>query len=121
MSNPEPLTRVITAFEQWRQNKSGRQKPIPAPLRKQAVLLLDEYSSSKITSALKISGSQLKQWTESLQLVNNTHQFVDLPLPSSAQPASLNVQLHFRHGGHLTLGGDISVSLLTAMIQEMKS
>ncbi|MCG6200562.1 hypothetical protein [Psychromonas antarctica] len=119
MSNPEQLSSVITAFEQWRHHKNGRQTP--ALLRQQAVALLDNYSSSRITSALRISGTQLKQWTESLQVVNKPAPFVHLPLSSSVQHKSLNLELHFRHGEQLTLCGDISLSLITAMIQEMKS
>ena len=118
MSNPEQLSSVIAAFEQWRHNKNGRQTP--TPLRQQAVTLLDNYSSSKITSALRISGTQLKQWAGSLQVVNKHDPFVHLPLSSSTQHKSLNLQLHFRHGEQLTLSGDISLSLITAMIQEMK-
>lgn len=120
MSNPEQLSSVIAAFEQWRHNKNGRQTATPEPLRQQAVALLDNYSSSKITSALRISGTQLKQWTESLQVTNNPDPFVHLPLSTSAQHKSLNLQLHFRHGEQLTLSGDLSLSLITAMIQEMK-
>ena len=118
MSNSEQLSSVIAAFEQWRHHKNGRQTP--TPLRQQAVALLDNYSSSKITSALSISGTQLKHWAESLQVAETPVPFVHLPLSSSAQYKSLNLQLHFRHGEQLTLSGDISLSLITAMIQEMK-
>ena len=120
MPNPEQLSRVITAFEQWRHNKIERQASTPAPLRQQAVALLDNYASSKITSALRISGTQLKNWAESLTVANKPDPFVHLPLSSNGQPNSLNLQLHFRHGEQLILSGDISLSMLTAMIQEMK-
>ena len=120
-TKPEQLSRVIAAFEQWRRNKKGRQVPTPAPLRQQAVALLDNHSSSKITSALRISDTQLKNWTESLQTDNKPDPFVHLPLSANPQDKSLNLVLHFRHGEQLTLSGDISLSLITAMIQEMKS
>ncbi|HEY5715024.1 MAG TPA: hypothetical protein VIS54_01300 [Psychromonas sp.] len=121
MSNPEQLSSVIAAFEQWRHNKKGRQVPTPASLRQQAVALLDNYSSSKITSALRISGTQLKQWAESLQVANTPDPFVHLPLFPSAQHKSLSLALHFRHGEQLTLSGEISPSLISAIIREMQS
>ena len=121
MSNPEKLSSVIAAFELWRHNKNGRQTPTPAPLRQQAVALLDNYSSSKITSLLRISGTQLKQWVGSLQVANKPDPFLHLPLSSDTQHKSLNLQLHFRHGEQLTLSGDISLDLIMAMIQGMKS
>lgn len=120
-TNPEQLSRVITAFEQWRRNKKGRQVPTPALLRQQAIALLDNHSSSKITSALRISGTQLKNWAASLQTDNKPDPFVHLPLSASTQDKSLNLTLHFRHGEQLTLSGELSLSLITAMIQEMKS
>lgn len=118
-TNPEQLSRVITAFEQWRRNKKSRQTP--TLLRQQAVALLDNYSFCKITSALRISGTQLKNWAASLQADNKPEPFVHLPLSVTPQHKSLDLQLHFRHGEQLTLSGDISLSLITAMIQEMKS
>ena len=121
MSNPEQLSRVVIAFEQWRKNRKGRQARTPTSLRQQAVALLDNYSSSKITSLLRISGTQLKQWVGSLQVANKPDPFVHLPLSSDTQHKSLNLQLHFRHGEQLTLSGDISLDLIMAMIQEMKS
>jgi hypothetical protein len=50
----------------------------PEHLRQQAVLLLEHYASSTITSALRISGAQLKQWREVLLPANTD--FVSLPL-----------------------------------------
>ena len=121
MPNPEQLSSVIAAFEQWRHHKKARQAPTPAPLRQQAVALLDNYAASKITSALRISGTQLKQWADSLPVANKPDPFIHLPLSVNPQHKSLNLELHFRHGEQLTLSGDISSSLITAMIQEMKS
>ncbi|MCP4985317.1 MAG: hypothetical protein GY928_04370 [Colwellia sp.] len=61
MPNQEQLSIVVTAFAHWRSNRNGRQVPTPNALREQAVALLNHYSSSQITSSLRISGSQLKQ------------------------------------------------------------
>jgi len=66
MSNQDQLPNVVIAFEHWRSNRNGRQVPTPVPLREQAVALLNYYSSSQITSALRISGSSLVQYEMSL-------------------------------------------------------
>jgi len=79
MSNQNQLTITVEAFEQWRNTRNGRQVRTPASLREQAVLLLQEYSSSKIISALKISGTQLKQWRTELGLTESSPQFATLP------------------------------------------
>ena len=120
MSNPEPLSCVVIAFEQWRKNRKGRQARTPTSLRQQAVALLEHYASSKITSALNLSGSQLKQWAESLHGANIPEPFVHLPLWGSPPQPSLNLTLSFRHGEQLSLSGDISSAVLSAIIQEMK-
>ncbi|AZG35429.1 MULTISPECIES: hypothetical protein [Gammaproteobacteria] len=60
MSTLDPLSTLTTAFECWRSNRNSRQAPTPNTLREHAVGLLEHYSSSKITSALRISGGQLK-------------------------------------------------------------
>jgi hypothetical protein len=60
MPKQDQLSIVVTAFEYWRSNRNGRQVPTPTALREQTVELLNHYSSSQITSALRISGSQLK-------------------------------------------------------------
>lgn len=121
MSNSDQLSRAVTAFEQWRQTKNGRHTTTPARLRQQAVALLDAYSSSTITSALRLSGSQLKSWAGSHHRDEQPPVFVHLPLTASPQQPVLNIALHFRHGGQLTLSGDISPALLGAMVREMKS
>lgn len=59
MLNPDHLNRFIAAFEQWRHTKNKHQTIIPRPIRQHPVALLDKYSYSKITAALRLSGSQL--------------------------------------------------------------
>lgn len=121
MSKPDHLNRVIAAFEQWRQTKNKHQTIIPTPLRQQAVALLDEYSSSKITAALRLSGSQLKSWAEVHHVDEQPPLFVHLPLAPALPKQTLGIALHFRHGGQLTLSGDISTALLGAIIREMNT
>ncbi|MGL1959078.1 MAG: hypothetical protein OCD00_17395 [Colwellia sp.] len=67
----------------------------PNALREQAVALLKYYSSSKITSALRISGGQLKQWKNSVSSPENTPQFVQLPISAPSAQTPFNVELCF--------------------------
>ncbi|KGJ89815.1 hypothetical protein [Thalassotalea sp. ND16A] len=121
MSNQDQLINVVAAFEQWRKNRNGRQVPTPTPLRKQAVSLLNTYSSSKIIAALRISGTQLKRWSESLDLPELLPEFVHLPMTPQPQNEQLNVELSFTCGDRLCLSGDVSLSMITSMIKAMKS
>jgi hypothetical protein len=121
MSNPDHLSRVVAAFEQWRQTKNKQHTTIPSRLRQQAVALLDEYSSSKITSALRLSGAQLKNWAGVQHIDEQPPVFVHLPLACALPHQALSIALHFRQGGQLTLSGEISPALLSAMIREMNT
>ena len=121
MSKPDHLNLVIAAFEQWRQTKNKHQTIIPTPLRQQAVALLDEYSSSKITAALRLSGSQLKSWAGVHHVDEKPPTFVHLPLTAALPQQTLSIALHFRHGGQLTLSGEISPVLLSAIIRDMNT
>ena len=76
MSNQDQLSVVVTAFEQWRKNRTSQKGSTPQPLRQQAVALKSQYSSSRITIALKISGGQFKQWCKDYQSFNESIDFV---------------------------------------------
>jgi hypothetical protein len=119
MSNQEQLSPVVAAFEQWRNNRNGRQVATPKHLRQQAVLLLEHCSSSTLTCALRISGSQLKQWRE-LSAPTNT-EFVSLPLVSGACDPQQCLELRLHNGVQLSLSGALSSSLIVDMLREAKS
>ena len=119
MSNQEQLSSVVAAFEQWRNNRNGRQVPTPQHLRQQAVLLLEHSSSSTITCALRISGSQLKQWRE-LSTPANT-EFVSLPLVNGSCDPQQRLELRLHNGVQLSLSGALSSSLIVDMLREVKS
>lgn len=121
MSNQNQLTTAVEAFEQWRNHRIGRQVRTPSALREQAALLLNDYSSSKITSALKISGAQLKQWRSAPELSEPTPQFVALPKLTPVINEHSSVELLFSNGDKLCLSADISLNVLTAIIREIKS
>ena len=121
MSNQNRLTTAVQAFDQWRSHRNGRQVRTPASLREQAVLLLKDNSSSKIIAALKISGTQLKQWSTASRLTEPSTQFVTLPALSSLQNEQSNIEFRFTNGAQLCLSGDISLNVITAIIREVKS
>lgn len=121
MPNSDQLTSVVTAFELWRSNRNGRQAPTPTSLRKQAVSLLNTYSTSQITSALRISGGQLKQWRSLMEVSVQSPQFIELPVSSTPQPAPFNIELCFASGDQLRLSSVVERDVLTTLINALKS
>lgn len=92
----EQLSRIINAFELW-----CHRGQTPTILCQQADLLLGNYASSKIISALKLSGIQLKPCADSHQTDNKPELFVYRPLSATPQDKSLNLQLHFAMASNL--------------------
>ena len=121
MPNKDQLSTLVTAFEHWRSNRNGRQVPTPSELREQAVALLNHYSSSQITSALRISGSQLKQWRNSAAPTEAKPQFVHLPISEPPTHPSVNVELCFASGDMMHLSGVVDSDMLVSLIGAMKS
>lgn len=122
MSNQDQLSTLVTAFEHWRSNRNGRQVPTPIALREQAVVLLNHYSSSQITAALRISGSQLKQWRSSVApAIETMPQFVHLPISHSPTSPSVKVELCFSSGDQMHLSGVINSDMLVSLVGAMKS
>jgi hypothetical protein len=119
MSNQDQLPPVVAAFEQGRNNRNGRQVATPQHLRQQAVLLLEHCSSSTITCALRISGTQLKQWRECSAPANT--EFVSLPLVNQSCDPQQRLELRLHNGVHLSLAGALSSSLIVDMLREAKS
>jgi hypothetical protein len=123
MPNQDQLSTAVTAFEHWRSNRNGRQVSTPIPLREQAVALLNHYSSSKITSTLRISGSQLKQWRHTPEPAEKTQLFVHLPIsppPLLTQPP-FTVELRFAQGNEMSLSGIVDSHIIISLISAMKS
>ena len=121
MPNQDQLPTVVTAFEHWRSNRNGRQVPTPTALREQAVALLHHYSSSQIISALRISGSQLKQWRNSAAPTETKTQFIHLPLSTSPTQSSVKVELCFASGVQMHLSGVVNSDMLVSLVGAMKS
>lgn len=118
MSKNDPLILAENAFQQWRHSRSHRCAKTPLALRKQAVALLEFHSRAIITSTLKLSGNNFKNWTEAFSPSSVSHDvsFVALE-PLTTQPAALNLTLDMANGCQLRLSGDISPALLIALTQ----
>jgi hypothetical protein len=121
MSNQDQLSTLVTAFEHWRSNRNDRQVPTPTALREQAVALLNHYSSSQITSALRISGSQLKQWRNNAVPTETKPQFVHLPLSGVPTKPPVKVELCFASGDQMHLSGVVDSDMLISLVGAMKS
>ena len=126
MSNQDQLTVVVTAFEQWRKNRPTRYGPTPQRLRQQAVALKSHYSSGRITTALRISGGQFKQWIKDHQTSNGAVDFVQLPVTpgpqyNESEEGALKLELSFTQGEQLQLSGQITPTLLATLIKEMRA
>lgn len=120
MQNPdEMMASAITAFEQWRQTRVNKAAKTPIVLQQQAVALLAHFSSSKITSALNISGTNLKRWSKQAQDEQSLTEFVALPLIDEPSSAPLNLALVFSNGSNMRLCGELSPAQLTAIIQSV--
>ena len=117
----DQLAVVVTAFSHWRENRKGRNVSTPIPLREQAVSLLNTYSSSKITSALHISGSQLKQWRHQNNTSAAISSFVSLPVTTLAPQNAFNIELCFVSGEQLRLSDVVGHEVLTTLINAIKS
>ena len=85
MLNQDQLSIVVTAFEQWRKNRISRKSRTPQSLRQQAVALKSQYSSGRINTALRISGTQFKHWYNDAQSLNESNDFDQLPVIPNTQ------------------------------------
>jgi hypothetical protein len=133
MSNQDPLLMASAAFEQWRHDRRYNNERTPRTLRQQAVALLELYPSATITSALHITTTQLTRWRgmagKTVQYRDNAelagHEFVSLPLDNIpddvSAPDTLCLTLLFASGHQLKLSGAISASMLSALVQQVKS
>ena len=121
MANTKEVNQVVAAFERWRATRGSRKSPTPQALRKQAIDLLEHCSSSKITSMLRISGSQLKQWRGSVKPEQTNRDFIRLPVQDGSLH-SVNqhpsIVLRLCNGATLTFSDEVSQTLLVAMLKE---
>ena len=125
MSNQDQLTIVVNAFEQWRKNRNSSTNTTPKPLRRQTVALNNHYSSSRITTALRISGGQFKQWCNEYPSLNEPIDFLELPVTQNPQgdesgECTLKLEISFPRGEKLQLSGQITPNLLATRFKEMR-
>ena len=114
------LSNTIAAFEQWRRNKPAKHSPTPLHLRQRAVALLPHYPTSKVTTGLRISGGQLKQWHTEIEAPIESDDFIELPIvPTPAQ--SLQLEVNLASGAQLCFSGALDNALITLIMETVKS
>ena len=120
----QQLTAAATAFEEWRNSRVHTREKTPEALQQQVAALLPHYATSTIKKALKISGSNMKRWSQQPQATSAEGEFVTLPFDDepvhTAQP-DFNLELTFNNGCRLRLQGDISPAQLSALAQSVYS
>ena len=118
MKNSAQLSQLVTCFERWRINRANRNIPTPNELRRKAVSLKTNYTSSKITRALRISGTQLKLWSQEFEHLDDEVEFVSLPNPPEH---TVVLEFNLPQGEKLRLTGLITASFVATMIKEMRA
>ncbi len=116
MKNSDQLSITATAFDQWRTQRASRSERTPLALRQQAISLFKSYSSSSITTALKISGTQLKQWKILLAPKDEHTDFVHLPSLNTPSTEPLNISLSFVNGASMVFSGTLSPTVLLSKL-----
>lgn len=129
MKNSLLLSQLVDTFELWRSGNASQKQRIPDQLRQQAVELLSTYPPSKITTALRISGTQLKQWRRLFEVTKPVN-FIALPALEETTtllklPGLLinpvDIQVSFANGHAITLNGIADICLLESLIMAVKS
>jgi hypothetical protein len=112
-----PLETVVHQFEHWRTTR-GKRGRIPDGLWKLVAPLMDQYSHSEITSALRLNHAQMKERV--LPFLSQTSKksatFIEYPLP---QPTSLMescvVEFTCKNGSAVKISG-LSVPQLQSLV-----
>ena len=123
MQNPvEMMALAINAFKEWRETRQHAVSKTPKVLQQQAVALLAHFSSSKVISALNISGTNIKLWSKHGHNKHDPTEFVTLPsLDESSLHAQLSMELAFGNGCYMRFYGEISPAQLTALTQSVNT
>jgi len=117
----DKLTQTVTAFEQWRLEKTGKSTSTPVHLRKQDVALLTHYSKNSISTALRISGTQFKRWRIDYQPTEPLTEFIPLLMLTDITPnKSLALEDKLANGEQLSLGGKLSTEQIIHLTLAIK-
>ena len=116
----EMMALTIKAFKEWRETRQYSVSKTPKRLQQQVVALLVHFSSSKVMSALNISGTNIKRWSKHNQDKHDPAEFVTLPSIDEPSPhAQLSMELAFNNGCCMRFYGAISPAQLTALTQSV--
>jgi hypothetical protein len=105
------LEEIKEEFEQWRQNRKGKQE-IPDKLWNSATELSKYYSINKIAKALGLGHSALKKRVKDLK-GNNSSTFVEFQLPKTVSSVQWTVEMEKPNGAKLKMNyqGKVMVEL----------
>lgn len=119
MDIPESLSTLAADFNTWRKQKTKISTPVPDSLRQRAISLLDDHQTGQVTTALRITASQLTQWRLALQLDDPTS-FVEITSQACTPQPSINLELCFASGEQMNLFG-VNNQTLLSIIGALKS
>lgn len=118
MHHHHSLEHVATEFANWRRNKTSQGTTTPTTLRRLAIGLTAHYSTSKVATALGLSGSVFKRWrTEAQSDVSLANQFVTLPAQATPLECVAQVSIALRNGGEITLNSNVPPALVLQIVQ----
>ena len=98
------LDEVRAQFEQWRHSRDKREA-IPEALWKAAASLYPAHSLHRISSALRLNHTQLKQRIHEQQAVAlpAVPAFIELGISDAATPCECNVEMQHRDGAQMRI------------------
>lgn len=119
MDTPDSLPALVADFNALRKQKAQISTPVPDSLRQRAISLLDDHQTGQVTTALRITVSQLTQWRQALQFDDPTS-FVEITSQAFTPQPSINLELCFASGEQMNLCG-VNNQTLLSIIGALKS
>ena len=117
----ELLATAISDFTHWRKSKSHSYEQTPESLRQQAVVLLEHFPFTRVTTTLKLSSSLLRRWALQQSVTvheQQSNEFIALP-PSEVPKSHLALELILGNGCQMRLFGDLSTDQLNVVTQNI--
>ena len=121
------LDDVKTHFEHWRTIRTKQRERIPQSLWDEVKTLIDRYSLSEITTALRINTSQIKDNLKIKTKINFAEAHIDISNSSHRSPISFidkeqtcAIELHRADGNILKINSLSFVSIQKIISQFME-
>lgn len=101
------LNEVRQRFDQWRQERGPRRRPIPEPLWEAAAALARAYGVCPVAQSLRLQYAKLKERSSSKTMATNgppIFPFVEVAMPDLGLSSGCTVKLENGSGAHMTIG-----------------